>query len=111
MVTVIARVLGFGAQTTPNRRRYGLVVECRCGTVTLVRPGETRTVNCRHPPRERGSEFGPERQCKRCLDWWLLEQFEYRSGSDGAYGGRMTTCIACVRERKNEERRKHGTLG
>lgn len=44
-----------------------------------------------------------ERQCRKCSDWWPLDQFEK---SPSCRGGRSSTCHACRNEYRGARRRQ-----
>lgn len=105
----VKRVLGDGFIIEPDgRRRSCLVAECYCGQLMplhskTVQQTGSRLCNC--PVQEREEEPGlVERKCKRCGEWWLLEQF-----SQNGAGDRLSMCNVCRpggRGRKKSPRRE-----
>ena len=52
----------------------------------------------RHNDRE--TEYGPERQCSKCREWWFRdEEFFHRIG-----GYLRNECRACANDRRNAKR-------
>jgi hypothetical protein len=53
---------------------------------------------------EKRTELGIERKCRRCLDWWPLDQF---AKSRHCYRGVTYQCKACTNERKRRDKSRY----